>query len=90
MSAHLSKVINEFNWMAKFSKNGREIDPRNLTISDATALFRFIDCELSPEHLTMDGERSSVQVMNRQSMLDGATTALQRKGFRMPADTWNM
>lgn len=90
MSAHLSKVIQEFNWTAKFSKNVHEIDSRNITISDATALFLFIDSELSPEHLTMDGERSSVQVMARQSMLDGATTALQRKGFRMPSGTFNI
>ena len=89
MSAHLSRVIKEFNWQAQFG-NGRTVDPRNITIGDATKVFRFIDCELSPEHLAMDGERPAHQQRSRQSMLDGAVTALQRKGFRMPSNTWNI
>jgi len=40
--------------------------------------------------LHQDGERPYHKAMARQSMLDGATTALQRKGFTMPANTYNM
>ena len=89
MSANLTKVIKEVNWMAMFS-NGRTIDPRNITIGDATRIFRFIDSELSPEHLTCDGERPFKSVVSRRKMLDGAVKALNKKGFRAPSDVWNI
>lgn len=90
MSAHLSKVINEMNWEANYNPGYRVIDRANLTVSDAIRIYRYIDCELSPEHLHQDGERSSAEVDRFVRMYDGAVTALQRMGFRMPADTFNM
>lgn len=89
MSQHLRTVISEVNWIGQFTKQ-RLIDYKNISSADATRIYYFIDSELSPEHLHQDGERPYHKAMARQSMLDGATTALQRKGFTMPADTYNM
>lgn len=81
----LSAVVKEVNWNALFT-NGRQIDPKFITVGDAVKIFRHIDSELSPENLCCDGELSPAKVRAKHKKLIKALQTLRLKGFRPPAD----
>ena len=83
----LQSLIERNNLWAQLS--GRpEMDINSLTQADANNLFRSIECELSPENLTCDGELSRSQVQARADELYHAVDDLRDMGFTVPADCY--
>lgn len=48
-----------------------------LTQNDVDYLFRSLDCEMSPEHLHMDGEATPSEARQREQYLKDATDQLR-------------
>tara|TARA_R110000772_G_C13022868_1_gene410839 strand:- start:1 stop:267 length:267 start_codon:yes stop_codon:yes gene_type:complete len=56
----------------------------HLSQEDAAQIFDSIDCELSPENLTCDGEASLKDIQSKQNHLFGVAQDLMTLGFRKP------
>jgi hypothetical protein len=79
----LSTVIKEANIYRKFCRQ-MPIDPRHVSIKDSIDLFRYIDRELSPEHLHQDGERSPKEAQREAAKLRKAAQVLLDRGYKAP------
>lgn len=61
-----------------------EFDVNNLTTNDAEELFNNIDCDLSPENLTCDGELPRAEVQKRKRFYKACIAELEQAGFTKP------
>lgn len=86
----LSKVVKEMNQLRRLFGNQRLLNMRTLTMHDGLQIFRQIDSYLSPEWLTMDGERSFKQSKAREQMLRSAVNELVKRGFPQPKNLHNI
>lgn len=86
----LSKVVKEMNQIRRLFGNQRLLNMRALTMHDGLQIFRQIDSYLSPEWLTMDGERSFQQTKTREKMLRSAVAELVKRGFSKPKNLHNI
>lgn len=68
----------------EFAKKGE------LTGADAADLYRSLDSDLSPEMLTMDGERPTTLVRNRAAFLRNAVRELDALGFHRPTNVYTL
>jgi hypothetical protein len=83
---NLTKFVDDRNnWRSIFG-NAPHTFP--LTQADVTELTETIDCDLSPENLTCDGEMPAAQVRARAKLLHGAAADLAKyateNGFTQP------
>jgi hypothetical protein len=77
----LSKVLKEMNTIRNLTlKKHHTISMRTMTIADGIEVFDHINTQLSPEWLTMDGERSFQQAKTRETMLLTAFIDLRKHG----------
>jgi hypothetical protein len=58
----LESYINRKNAWASLVKSGKTYDINNLSADDKRQLAESIECDLSPENLTCDGERPRNEV----------------------------
>ena len=77
----LSKVLKEMNMIRNLTlKKHHTISMRTMTIEEGIEVFDHINSQLSPEWLTMDGERSFKQSKAREQMLITAFIDLRKHG----------
>ena len=77
----LSKVLKEMNTIRNLTlKKHHTISMRTMTIEEGIEVFDHINSQLSPEWLTMDGERSFKQSKAREQMLITAFIDLRKHG----------
>jgi len=79
----LSAIVKEINLLRKMFRNKPQISMRTMTVGDSIDIIRYIESELSPENLSMDGERNYRRTMARKSLLENAISDLQLKGFNV-------
>jgi len=78
---HLTVYVERINLTAKFmgARAGlKTYNVRNLTAKDRDELLAKIECDLSPENLTCDGELRGPKLRAKAEMLHGAQAALKR------------
>ena len=91
----LSKVLKEMNTIRSlnrklgFQSQQRTISMRTMTIEEGIEVFDHINSQLSPEWLTMDGERSFKQSKAREQMLITAFKDLRKRGY-IPSNSSTM
>jgi len=73
----LLRFIEEHNTMARLF-NCQEIDPNALTRNDRIQLKEKLECELSPENLTCDGELSNAEVRVKSIYLNRVSDELAK------------
>lgn len=83
---NLKKYVDDKNRLDEiFGRGvGRPLAPIDLSKLDlpmAQRLYDMLDCDLSPENLTCDGELSRAQVMKRARVLQGAVKDLEAAGY---------
>jgi len=62
---------------------------RDMTTEQAEMIFQHIDADLSPEHITCDGEASAEQVRRETALLRGAIQSLNDLGHFPIKEVWN-
>jgi len=73
----LNKYINEFNgWEAKHFKQPELVRPTNA--EECEPFFQRLECQLSPENISCDGEASIAFVRNRSKQLHSVWRALEK------------
>jgi hypothetical protein len=77
---NLTQYVAEVNLMNSLF-GSPVIDLPNLTAESAEKLFEKIDCDLSPENISCDGEASPGRVRQRAKLLTGARAELEKLGF---------
>lgn len=85
----LSKVLKEMNTIRSLTRKQRTISMRTMTIEEGIEVFDHINSQLSPEWLTMDGERSFKQSKAREQMLITAFKDLRKRGY-IPSNSSTM
>ena len=85
----LSKVLKEMNTIRSLNRKQRTISMRTMSIEEGTEVFDHINSQLSPEWLTMDGERSFKQSKAREQMLITAFKDLRKRGY-IPSNSSSM
>lgn len=71
---HLQKYVDQKNaWETIFGHPGLDID----NAGDRVRIANAIDCDLSPENLSCDGELSPAQVRSRYTQLTRAADELR-------------
>jgi hypothetical protein len=68
----LEQYVNELNWYRVQLMRERPLDP----VQDWQRIFDRLDCDLSPENLTCDGELPRDQVRQRYEFLTRAQQQL--------------
>jgi len=85
----LQEVIDHQNFFAKLT-NKTEMDINSLSDTDANELYHSIDGHMSPENLHCDGEISIAQARTKARMYMGAVAQLEKMGFAMPEDVYEI
>jgi hypothetical protein len=85
----LSKVLKEMNTIRSLTRKQRTISMRTMSIEEGIEVFDHINSQLSPEWLTMDGERSFKQSKAREQMLITAFKDLRKRGY-IPSNSSTM
>lgn len=75
--SELQSYINRKNSWASLVKSGKTYDINNLSADDKKELADCIDCDLSPENLTCDGERPRQEVEHIAKHLYAALMELE-------------
>lgn len=75
---HLATYIERKNVMAAFYKEP-VLNIRNLDQAAAQRLYEELECNLSPENLTCDGELDAATVRERRALYKGAQKDLKSK-----------
>ena len=86
----LSKVLKEMNTIRSLTRKQRTISMRTMSLEEGMQVFDHINSQLSPEWLTMDGERSFKQSKAREQMLRSAVNELVKRGFPQPKNLHNI
>lgn len=73
---YLKQYVDQKNLWSKLM-NRPLLDPENLTGSQVRELLDSIDCDLSPENLTCDGELRGAKLQAKARMLRGAQIELE-------------
>lgn len=74
--AYFDEFLREKNAMARLF-GARELEVPG-SFGEAIELLDMIECDLSPENLTCDGELSAQDVLNKQRVLNGARNHVLR------------
>ena len=85
----LSKVLKEMNTIRSLTRKQRTISMRTMSLEEGMQVFDHINSQLSPEWLTMDGERSFKQSKAREQMLITAFKDLRKRGY-IPSNSSTM
>ena len=85
----LSKVLKEMNTIRSLTRKQRTISMRTMSLEEGMQIFDHINSQLSPEWLTMDGERSFKQSKAREQMLITAFKDLRKRGY-IPSNSSTM
>jgi len=85
----LSKVLKEMNTIRSLTRKQRTISMRTMSLEEGMQVFDHINSQLSPEWLTMDGERSFKQSKTREQMLITAFKDLRKRGY-IPSNSSTM
>mgnify|MGYP001138511939 CR=1 FL=1 len=85
----LATIIERENMFRKWREE-KPMDIDNLSKEDADSLYQSIDCGLSPENLHCDGEISRAQAQAKYNNYMGAVRELQKRGFDIPKDCWEI
>ena len=74
--ALFEQLLARENHLAKVFRS-KTYDKYRISAADKTELLEQIDCQLSPENLTCDGELSASQVREKSNLLRGAQAYLE-------------
>lgn len=85
---HLSQFVEMQNRMSRVF-NQPQIDVRAIDEKVAEDLFQKLDSNLSPEHLTCDGERPLSEQRRFYKLYTGAIKDLQKMGFSPKQAVYN-
>ena len=86
---NLKEVVDFENRMTRLFGKGPQIDLDNITQDVANALFERLDCNLSPEVLTCDGERSKAEIRKNFKLYTAAIAELRALGFEPTKQMYN-
>lgn len=91
MSVELRTVVSDLNYIrGTATPRQRLIDMTTMTQVQANDVFEFINHSLEPKIMKKQGERSRIEIKRETIKLDGAITALQHLGFKMPGYLCNI
>jgi hypothetical protein len=82
---NLRKYVEQANWFRSLFDKLPLIDVANIDETTAAYLFKRLECDLSPENLTCDGEFRGAKLRAKAAMLHGAKADLLKLGFKEPA-----
>ena len=87
----LQNVIDGENRIARYiNPKAAQLEALQLSGAQAQALFQRLDCNLSPEHLHADGERSRAAAAKLAKTYTKAWAELKSLGFVPQGDFYNI